>query len=94
MKKGNMDHHRALKTTNLLFYGGLALCLLGTAVGASTDHVPVMLIIAGIGIVGMFGGLFFCYTRVRCPHCEGSLMLGARIPNSLPNYCPHCGEPL
>lgn len=94
MKKGNMNHHRALKTTNILFYGGLALCLLGIAIGASTDHVPVMLIIAGIGIAGMIGGLFFAYAHVRCPHCYGSLMWGGRIPSHLPTYCPHCGKPL
>ena len=94
MKKGSIDHHRALKTTHILFYGGLALGLLGTAFGAMTDSVPIMLIISVIGFAGIIGGLFFAHAHVRCPHCYGSLLWGGRIPSHLPTYCPHCGKPL
>lgn len=91
-----MSCHQALKIVHGLFYGGLGLLLLAWAVlSLSEKTVPVPAVILCIlGIVGVVSGIVLAYARLRCPHCGASLMLGGRIPSSLPNFCPDCGKPL
>lgn len=92
-----MNCHKALKIIHGLSYGGLGLLLLAWAASSLSrgNTVPVPAIVLCIlGIVGLVSGIVLAYTRLRCPHCGASLMLGGRIPSSLPNFCPDCGKPL
>ena len=90
----NMDCRQVLRLVNGGFYGGfggMLLCLLL----ASGEEAPGWLIALGVlGVLCSFFGILLAYTRLRCPHCGASLMLGGRIPTGLPNFCPACGKPL
>lgn len=94
MKNLKTDPHAALKRTKILFYVGLAFLLLGLAVSGMMDASHILGGFAVCGIVMVVAGLVVGFTYVKCPYCDGSLMLGGRIPGSLPNYCPHCGGKL
>ena len=92
-----MSCHKALKIVNGLFYGGLGLLLLAWVASSLSrgNTVPVPAIVLCIlGIVGLVSGIVLAYARLRCPYCGASLMLGGRIPSSLPNFCPACGKRL
>ena len=94
MKKPNLDElapQQALKITQYLFYGGLAMGLLSLFISVLFDSITLLMIIAVLSPACMFGGLIFGNIYVRCPKCRGSLMPGGRLPGSLSTYCPHCG---
>lgn len=93
---GPMNCHKALRIVHGLFYGGLVLLLLAWAVLSLSQVVVSVpaIVLCILGIVGVVSGIVLAYARMRCPYCGASLMLGGRIPSSLPNFCPDCGKPL
>ena len=93
MKQEKRTLKQILLTTDIAFFVGLALlivCLLLEQSGAWT----LLGVLACVGIVSAFGGLLYAWACFRCPHCDGSLMPGGRIPMSVPAYCSHCGAKL
>ncbi len=42
----------------------------------------------------MAGSLLTAFSKLRCPYCGASLMIGGRMPSSLPHFCPDCGKTL
>lgn len=93
-KKTPIDCRKGLNMARVLFYGGIGLVILSIAIGDMADSEAMMCVLGALGIIGMAAGVAVCYLYVRCPHCGVSLMLGGRIPSSLPHYCPDCGEKL
>ena len=51
-----------------------------------------LLLVAGAALTAV--GLGLAFSRLRCPHCGESLMLGGRLPTRLPKHCPGCGKEL
>lgn len=92
LKLNEMTPRQALKITHILLYGGLAMAFLSVPVGGAFGHAAVMAILGAIGLSCAAAGIIFGNLRVRCPECGGSLTHGGRIPNSLFEYCPHCGK--
>lgn len=89
-----MGCREILTAVNASFYGGFVLMLLCLLL-ASGGETPGWLIAMGLlGFLGCAFGILLACTRLRCPHCGASLMLGGRIPTRLPNFCPKCGKPL
>lgn len=90
--------HKTLKIVHRLFYGGLGLMLLAWAAGlclSSQEAVFVtVVVLCLLGLVIIVSGILLGSTQLRCPCCGASLMLGGRIPDKLPNFCPECGKPL
>lgn len=43
------------------------------------------------GVLCIIGGLLLGFLRIKCPHCNCSLMDFRIDP---PDKCPHCGEKL
>ena len=92
-----MSCHKALKIVNGLFYGGLGLLLLAWVASSLSrgNTVPVPAIVLCIlGIVGLVSGFVLAYARLRCPHCDASLIQRGRLTFEVPNFCPACGKPL
>ena len=98
-QKAPMGPHRLLKICNGFFFGGLGLMAVIYLIGESYqwrgNNVPAFLwFAAGAGLLCMFGSVLAAFLKVRCPYCGASLMLGGRIPSSLPHFCPDCGKDL
>ena len=98
-KKAPMGPHKLLKVCNGFFFGGLGLTAVIYLIGESYqwrgNDVPAFLwLAAGAGLLCMFGSVLAAFLKVRCPYCGASLMLGGRIPSSLPHFCPDCGKDL
>ena len=90
---------KALRLTNILFYGGLGLAVVISFACQSTlwqeQECPSFLVaLAVLGLLGVLAGLGVAFAALRCPHCGASLMAGGRIPGRLPRLCPDCGEPV
>ena len=90
---------KALRLTNILFYGGLGLAVVIYFACQSTlwqeRECPSFLVaLAVLGLLGVLAGLGLAFTALRCPHCGASLMAGGRIPSRLPRFCPDCGKPV
>ena len=100
MRKGTpMALRRALRLTNLLFYGGLGLAVIVYFACQSTlwqeREFPALLVaLAVLGLLGVLAGLGMAFGKLRCPHCGASLMAGGRVPGHLPCFCPNCGKPV
>ena len=87
MRKGTpMALRKALRLTNLLFYGGLGLAVI--------VYFACQRVLAVLGLLGVLAGLGVAFGKLRCPHCGASLMAGWRIPGQLPRFCPSCGKPV
>ena len=72
---------------------GIVLAVL--SLSEKTVPVPaVVFVLCILGIVGVVSGIVLAYARMRCPHCDASLMQGGRLPFEVPNFCPNCGKPL
>lgn len=91
-----MDCRRALKIVHGLFYGGAGILLLAilTLSLFRAALVPLVIILSVLGIVSAAAAILLGCRWLRCPRCGASLLLGGRIPSSLPNFCPACGAPL
>ena len=91
-----MDCRRALKIVHGLFYGGAGILLLAilTLSLFRAALVPLVIILSVLGIVSAAAAILLGCRWLRCPCCGASLLLGGRIPSSLPNFCPACGAPL
>ena len=90
---------KALRLTNILFYGGLGLAVVIYFTCQSTlwqeREFPALLVaLAVLGLLGVLAGLGVAFAALRCPHCGASLMAGGRIPSRLPRFCPSCGKPI
>lgn len=92
-KKGKMNLGKILGAAYGLCFGGLLLLAVGCGIQYRWD-VTFGIVLAVLGVAAMVSGIVLAYARLRCPHCGASLMLGGRIPSSLPNFCPDCGKPL
>ena len=80
-----------------LCFGGLVLLALGCGISYRWDTAHIPGIVVGIlGLLTTVAGLVLAGVRLRCPHCDASLMSGGRfsLPTDVPNFCPHCGKPL
>lgn len=96
MKKLNeIDCRQALKMSHILFFSGFLLVIAGGLVlcVSTAPRALAALLMAG-GAVLLIAGLILAAWKVRCPHYGASLMLGGRLPLSLPPHCPGCGEKL
>lgn len=100
MRKGTpMALRKALRLTNLLFYGGLGLAVIVYFACQSTlwqerEFPALLVVLAVLGLLGVLAGLGMAFGKLRCPHCGASLMAGGRVPGHLPCFCPNCGKPV
>ena len=95
MKWEDMDCKQILQVVNVVFYGGFLVLMLALLLLYFSEEISVLLtVLAVLGGASCFGGVLLAYTRLRCPFCGASLMLGGRIPTHIPNFCPECGKPL
>ena len=100
MRKGTpMALRKALRLTNLLFYGGLGLAVIVYFACQSTlwqerEFPAILVALAVLGLLGVLAGLGVAFGKLRCPHCGASLMAGWRIPSQLPRFCHNCGKPV
>ena len=90
---------KALRLTNILFYGGLGLAVVIYFACQSTlwqerDFPSLLAALAVLGLLGVLAGLGVAFAALRGPHCGASLMAGGRIPGRLPRFCPDCGKPV
>lgn len=92
MKKLNC--YQGLKLTHILFFGGLGLMALGLMLGSLFDGSGLIAVLAAVGAILVAGGLVCGWMFIKCPECGHSLTPGGRVPNKIPNYCPHCGKML
>ena len=92
-KKGKMNLGKILGAAYGLCFGGLLSLALGCGIKYRWN-ATLGFVLAVLGLVAVVSGIVLAYARLRCPHCGASLMLGGRIPSSLPNFCPDCGKPL
>lgn len=96
MKKlDDLTCREILRRAHILSGGGLGLLVLDLLLLAG--YVPpaaltALLLVAGAALTAV--GLGLAFSRLRCPHCGESLMLGGRLPTRLPKHCPGCGKEL
>ena len=98
-KRTPMSPGKALRLTNILFYGGLGLAVIVYFTCQSTlwqerEFPSFLVALAVLGLLGVLAGLGVAFRKLRCPHCGASLMAGGRIPGRLPRFCPDCGKPV
>lgn len=98
-KRIPMSLRKALRLTNILFYGGLGLAVIVYFVCQSTlwqerEFPSLLVALAVLGLLGVLAGLGVAFGKLRCPDCGASLMAGGRIPGHLPRFCPNCGRPI
>ena len=94
-----LSPRKALRLTNILFYGGMGLALVVNLAVQSNlwgerDAPSALIVLAVLGLFGVLAGLGVAFWQLRCPHCGTSLMAGGRIPGHLPRFCPGCGKPI
>ena len=88
MKQEKEPLRRGMTTFRIAYFGGIVCMVLAMLFG----RPPVLYMLGGLGIFGIFGGLIYGFQAIRCPRCGGGLTVG-RLPG-VPRYCPHCGEAL
>ena len=98
-KRTPMSLGKALRLTNILFYGGLGLAVVVSFACQSTlwqerEFPSFLVALAVLGLLGVLAGLGVAFRKLRCPHCGASLLAGGRIPGRLPRFCPDCGKPV
>lgn len=84
-----MNHEKARKIMNYLYYGGFFATVAGIF-GSSATQNAFLLILAIIGTVVMLGGLVFGFLKIRCPKCHKFL----GFINKFKTSCQKCGEKL
>lgn len=92
-KKGETDLGKILGAAYGLCFGGLLLLAVGCGIQYRWD-VTFGIVLAVLGVAAMVSGIVLAYARMRCPHCDASLMQRGRLPFEVPNFCPNCGKPL
>ena len=98
-KRKPMSLRKALRLTNILFYGGLGLAVIVYFVCQSTiwqerEFPSLLVALAVLGLLCVLTGLVVAFVELRCPDCGVSLMTGGCIPGHLPRFCPNCGKPI
>lgn len=88
------DCRKAVRASNCMVLTGLAMLLLGIAIGAMADSNVLMCIIAAVGTVLLVSGYVLNLRGAVCPRCGSFLGDLPRIAAKIPNYCPNCGKPL
>ena len=87
--------HEALRRTKILFYSGTGLLIASVFVIEFLQSLPIVLLMDIVSILMLVFGWIYGKENCVCPHCGHSLYVsGFRIPGSIPNYCPQCGERL
>ena len=89
--KRKMNCFYAHSLSNLLTIGGLAVVLVGCALGEWELGGWFALVLAIGGILAMACGFVVGYRYIICPHCGEPLYDFPRLPSKIPTYCPHCG---
>ena len=89
-KRDKTNLGKILGTAYGLCFGGVVLLALGF--GIISDAIGIVL--AVLGLVIFASGFVLAYARLRCPHCDASLIQRGRLPFEVPNFCPNCGKPL
>ena len=87
------EHKRSL----LIIDGGAAAAIVGAVVGfafRSTAGMVAMLILLIVGLLVFCYGYLYARGNCRCLDCGEFLGEGYKIPDTLPNLCPHCGKPV
>lgn len=74
---------------------GLLLVFLSMVVGNLADMDLAFYILAVTGAVLMLAGWLLVFKKGVCPKCGKYLGTNfPRLPDGVPNRCPHCGEKL
>ena len=89
--KRKMNCFYAHSLSNLLTIGGLAVVLVGCALGEWELGGRLALALAIGGILAMACGFVVGYRYIICPRCGEPLYDFPRLPSKIPTYCPHCG---
>ncbi len=94
-KKDKANLRKILEVSYALCFGGLLLQALGFGIQYRWSTTFGM-VLAVLGLVVMLSSLVLAGARLRCPHCDASLLSGGRflLPAAVSNFCPHCGKPL
>ena len=92
-KKGETDLGKTLGVAYGLCFGGLLSLALGCGIQYRWNAI-LGIVLAVLGLAAIVSGIVLAYARLRCPHCDASLMQGGRLPFEVPNFCPNCGKPL
>lgn len=79
-----LETHAKIHT--ILLFGGLIV----TGIGAKISEFGSLHFLAWIGIALIAVSMLWRFLFIKCPHC-GSGLYSAQ---SLPKYCPDCGEKL
>lgn len=92
-KKGKTNLGKILGASYGLCIGGVVLLALGCGIQYRWN-TAFGLAIAVLGLAVLISSLVLAGARLRCPHCDASLMQGGRLPFEVPHFCPNCGKPL
>lgn len=67
MKQEKEPLRRAMTTFRIAYFGGIVCMVLAMLFG----RPPVLYMLGGLGIFGIFGGLIYGFQAIRCPRCGG-----------------------
>lgn len=88
------DHRKVIRVTNRTYLAGIAMLLLGIAIGAMADAEAVMYVVSGLGLLLAVLSYMVNIRRAVCPHCGAFLGTPPRMAGSDQKYCSQCGKEL
>lgn len=90
----DMGHKQAFRRSNRMFSVGLLVAVAGLALGWLCPYGVWKHLLFIPGFIAAAAGYGLSLKKVRCPRCGGYPGEMPRMLSRIPNYCPHCGEPL